>query len=107
LEIVVARVVEVCLAAEHVTEPFKFELGGRLASERARIALGRQSVATDTLAAVDVDTTLCANAPGPRVATTDGVLINAGDDGEILSDGRPDDCDCWNADAGLPCWPCC
>ncbi len=50
----------------------------------------------------------------PRVAATDGGIIEAGDDGEILDDepasddGRPDDCDCgdWNADAELPCWPC-
>lgn len=33
--------------------------------------------------------------------------------GEVLEDvvdedGRPDKCDCgnWNADTGLPCWPC-
>jgi hypothetical protein len=64
---------------------------------RARIALGRQPVTTDTLAA---------NAPGPRVATTDGGLIGAGDDAEVLSDDRPDDCDCWDADTELPCWPC-
>lgn len=21
-------------------------------------------------------------------------------------DGRPEDCDCWDAEADLPCWPC-
>jgi hypothetical protein len=48
----------------------------------------------------------------PRVAATDGGIIDAGDDAEILDDdvddGRPEDCDCgdWNADEGLPCWPC-
>ena len=49
----------------------------------------------------------------PQVAATDGGIINAGDDGEILTDsknddGRPDECDCgdWNPDTDLPCWPC-
>ncbi len=49
----------------------------------------------------------------PQVAATDGGILEAGDDGEILTDdenddSRPDDCDCgdWNADADLPCWPC-
>jgi hypothetical protein len=44
------------------------------------------------------------------VVATDGGIIDAGDDAEILdeSDARPEDCDCgdWNADADLPCWPC-
>jgi predicted nucleic acid-binding Zn finger protein len=50
---------------------------------------------------------------GPRQVATDGGsdVIDAGDDGVILEgddndDGRPDDCDCWDADAELPCWPC-
>jgi len=50
----------------------------------------------------------------PQVAATDGGILEAGDDGEILDDepasddGRPDDCTCgdWNADGPLPCWPC-
>ena len=51
----------------------------------------------------------------PQVAATDGGIVNAGDDAEIVDDtdddvddGRPDECDCgaWNADAALPCWPC-
>ena len=30
-----------------------------------------------------------------------------GTDAELTDfDGRPDDCDCWDADAELPCWPC-
>ena len=45
------------------------------------------------------------------VVATDGGIIDAGDEGEVLDetgDGRPDDCDCgdWNAGEGLPCWPC-
>jgi len=52
---------------------------------------------------------------GPQTVATDGGIIEAGDDGEILDDqdsetddGRPEDCDCgdWNADLELPCWPC-
>jgi predicted nucleic acid-binding Zn finger protein len=42
---------------------------------RARIALGRKSVSTDTIACLDVDPQLAANAPGPAVATSDGGVI--------------------------------
>ena len=76
---------------------------------RARFALGREAVPAAALEAVDVDPNLGANAPGPAVATSDGGIVEAGDDGEVLTDdGRPDDCDCgaWNADGELPCWPC-
>ena len=53
-------------------------------------------------------------APGPRVATSDGGIVDAGDDGVVLDgdtdsdDERPADCDCaeFHADAALPCWPC-
>jgi hypothetical protein len=44
-----------------------------------------------------------------QVATTDGGIIEAGDQGEVLDDGdidRPDDCQCWDPEQGLPCWPC-
>ena len=48
-----------------------------------------------------------------RVATeesTDRDVIIAGDDAEILDsdngEGRPDDCQCWNPDGELSCWPC-
>ena len=54
---------------------------------RARIALGRQAVATETLAAVDVHSQLAANAPGPVVATSDGGVVG----GEI--DDESDDSD--------------
>jgi hypothetical protein len=85
---------------------------------RARAALGLEPVDSQVLAAVDVDATLGDTAPGPVVATSDGGIIDAGDEGEILDesdddqdtdgDGRPDECDCgnWNAGLGLPCWPC-
>jgi hypothetical protein len=30
-----------------------------------------------------------------------------GTDAELTDfDARPDDCDCWDADAELSCWPC-
>lgn len=79
---------------------------------RARAALGIAPIDSRTLGAVDVDEQLAANAPGPVVATSDGGIIEAGDEGEILDegddDGRPEDCECgeWNAGLELPCWPC-
>ena len=45
----------------------------------------------------------------PRVLASDGGVIEANGDGEILegdADKRPEDCDCWDPDARLPCWPC-
>jgi hypothetical protein len=47
----------------------------------------------------------------PRVAATDGGtgIIETGDDGEILLEDagdRPDDCECWDTEQELPCWPC-
>jgi hypothetical protein len=50
----------------------------------------------DPMLAAAVDTTPVA------VATDGGVVAEALDDeGE-----RPDDCQCWDVDADLPCWPC-
>ena len=80
---------------------------------RARYALGRVPLDTETLAAVEVHERFAEHCPGPVVATSDGGIIEAGDDGEILDeqdpdDNRPDDCDCgdWNTGLDLPCWPC-
>jgi hypothetical protein len=45
----------------------------------------------------------------PRVVASDGGIIEAGDEGVILEDGddeRPEDCDCWDAEGELACWPC-
>jgi hypothetical protein len=49
----------------------------------------------------------------PRIATTDGGIIVADDDGEIIdeggTDGRPEDCECLGDhtdDDPLPCWAC-
>lgn len=89
--------------------------GGCKHVRRARVALGRETVDARTIREVDVDPQLGANAPGPRVATSDGGIVDAGDDGVVLddetdtgADERPDECDCsgFHADASLPCWPC-
>lgn len=37
----------------------------------------------------------------PRVPASDGGMLVDEQDVE-----RPDDCQCWDADADLPCWPC-
>jgi hypothetical protein len=45
----------------------------------------------------------------PRVVASDGGIIEAGHDGEILEGGadeRPGDWDCWDADGALPCFAC-
>lgn len=49
--------------------------GGCKHVRRARVALGRDTVDARTLRAVDVDDTLGASAPGPRVATSDGGVV--------------------------------
>ena len=60
----------------------------------------------------EVDAQLGQHVDGtPKVAATDGgVTLEefGGDDRDEDSDGRPDDCDCgdWNAGLDLPCWPC-
>jgi hypothetical protein len=58
------------------------------------------------------DAVRCSDCTAEVVA--DGGIIDAVDGAEVLDDesddddGRPDDCDCgdWNAGLGLPCWPC-
>jgi len=82
---------------------------------RVAFATGEQPVPGDV---DDVDELLGRHTDGqPYSATeepvvaTDGGIIDAGDDAEVLDetgDGRPEDCDCgdWNAGEGLPCWPC-
>lgn len=39
----------------------------------------------------------------PRLAATDGGVLEAGSDEQAE---RPDDCRCWDADQHTPCWPC-
>jgi hypothetical protein len=58
--------------------------GGCYHVRRARFALGRSSIPADVLAAVDVDQTLGANAPGPVVATADGGIVRPDEGAEVL-----------------------
>jgi hypothetical protein len=58
-------------------------------ARRARAALGTEPVDSQVLDALDVDENLGANAPGPVVATPDGGIIEAGDEGVILEDRPP------------------
>ena len=46
---------------------------------RARVVLGREPVAARAIHALGVDLQFGANAPGPRVAMSDGGIIDAGD----------------------------
>ena len=63
---------------------------------------------------LDADEQLGQHAFEPAVASADGGIVDAGDDGVVLDDDadagdeRPADCDCagFHADATLPCWPC-
>lgn len=78
---------------------------------RAKVALGVRPVATAELAAVDVDPQLAEHAPGPVVATSDGGIVNGGEDaaiidGEDRDDDRPDECDCLPTFEDLPCFAC-
>jgi hypothetical protein len=54
---------------------------------RARMALGVQPIARDTLAACDVHSHFAANAPGPVVATSDGGLVG----GDSVDESDDDD----------------
>lgn len=81
---------------------------------RARAVLQREPVDARVLDAVDADEQLGQHAFEPAVASADGGIVDAGDDGVVLDDDadagdeRPADCDCagFHADAALPCWPC-
>lgn len=53
---------------------------------RARIATGRRSVSSAELAAADVDPQLGEHASGPAVVTSDGGIIVAGDDAELIDE---------------------
>jgi hypothetical protein len=85
------------------------QLGAHVDGPRFECDHGREFCA-ESAGARD-DAVRCADCTAAVVA--DGGIIEAGDEGEILTDdendaGRPDDCDCgaWNAGLGLPCWPC-
>ena len=77
---------------------------------RAAFATGRREIpawvnrdAVDAKLADQVDTT-------PRQAATDGGIIVAGDDAEILdeseNESEDEDCDCYGLDDDLECWEC-
>lgn len=57
------------------------------ADRPARVALGRDAVDADTIRSVDVDPQLGAFAPGPRVATSDGGIVDADGDTNETPDG--------------------
>ncbi|MFA1610142.1 hypothetical protein [Halobellus rubicundus] len=85
--------------------------GGCKHIKRIEYATGRTAIPQWVDRDVVDDNLGCAVDAEPRYAVADGGIIEADDDGEIIDDdtnGRPEDCDCgpWNADAGLPCWPC-
>ena len=66
------------------------------------IPAGVDRSAVDPLLGCAVETT-------PVAVATDGGIIVADDEGEILDedgDERPEDCLCWNIDVDLACWPC-
>jgi hypothetical protein len=55
----------------------------------------------------DVDDQLGAHVSAtPRVAAADGGAVAAEDEESDTETGRPDECDCWDADLDVPCWPC-
>lgn len=63
--------------------------GGCKHVRRARVALGRDTVDARTLRAVDVDDTLGASAPGPRVATSDGGVVGREANAELVDADAP------------------
>ena len=42
----------------------------------------------------------------PQVAAADGGEVAVEDSGSDAESERPDECDCWDADLDVPCWPC-
>jgi len=78
-------------------------------AQRVEFATGERPIPA-TVDAVDTQLGEHVNA-GPRAAATNGGIVVANDDGEILDesendDGRPEDCQCWDAGLTLPCFPC-
>jgi hypothetical protein len=80
---------------------------------RVRFATGERAI-PEWVNAEALDSQLGEHVSGtPQVAASDGGIIEAGDDGEILQDNddsekgrRPADCDCLATFEDLPCWPC-
>jgi hypothetical protein len=78
-------------------------------ARRARFALGRDAVPVEALEACEVEPNFGAfvDTDDVRVATTDGGVIEATDDAEILEDDDADECDeCAELSDDLPCFEC-
>jgi len=76
---------------------------------RARFALGLDAVPSDAAEALDVDPSLgCGTDADLRFAASDGGVIEAGDDAEVLGDDENDEeCDvCAELDGDLGCFEC-
>jgi len=74
-------------------------------AKRARFALGLDAV--PVVATLEVDETLgCGTDADLRFATTDGGVVEAGDDAEVLDANETDECEeCAELD-GMPCFEC-
>jgi len=71
---------------------------------RVVFATGEQPIPADVN---DIDPLLGEQVDGePRAVETDGGLVDTGDMGDHEEGNRPGDCQCWDVDIGLPCWPC-
>jgi len=76
-------------------------------ARRARFALGRDAVPSEALEAVDVEPNFGAfvGTDGVRVATSDGGVIEAEEDAEVLTD-EDDECEDCAELSDLPCFEC-
>ena len=72
---------------------------------RVAFATGEQPIPADL---DGVDPLLGKHTDGQPYSTDEEPVVTTGG-GEIIDkddDGRPDDCQCWDASIGLPCFPC-
>jgi predicted nucleic acid-binding Zn finger protein len=76
-------------------------------ARRARFALGRDAVPAEALEAVDVEPNfgVFVDTNAVRVAASDGGLIEATDDAEVLTD-EDDECEDCAELSDLPCFEC-
>jgi hypothetical protein len=79
-------------------------------SRVARFVLGVDAVPAEALETADVNPNLGAfveDFDGVRVATTDGGVVEAGDDAVVLTDDEREECDvCAELDGDLGCFEC-
>ncbi|PSQ34622.1 hypothetical protein BRD08_09180 [Halobacteriales archaeon SW_10_66_29] len=74
---------------------------------RVAFATGEEPVPAD-LDGHPVDPLLGKHTDGQPYSTDEEPVVATGG-GEIIDkddSGRPDECQCWDAELGLPCWPC-